>query len=426
MPKARQKPAYLLHKPTGQARCRIGGKDIYLGLYGTPASRERYDDLTRDWALRNGDVNAYDLTIDELAIRFLEHARSYYRRTDGTPTAEVTSLQHAIRPVVRMFGRLRARDFGPLKLKEVRRSMIDAGHCRTNINRMVDRIRRMFAWGVENELIPAERLQALRAVPGLRAGRTKAHESAPVASVPDDVIHRTLPHLTSIVADMVRLQLLTGARPGEICSIRPGDITRGIDGAWVYRPRHHKTEHRGKERRIFIGPQGQAILKPYLDRDPEAFCFSPAESETERNATRKRKRKSPMTPSQAARKPKGRDLRDHYTKDSYNRVIQRACEAAFEMPTELRDVGRTVKRMEDATDTERKAERKRLSKEASEWRANHCWSPNQLRHSRATLLREKFGIEAAQVVLGHSDPKTTLVYAEAQFSKAAEIAKAIG
>jgi site-specific recombinase XerC len=82
--------------------------------------------------------------------------------------------------------------------------------------------------------------------------------------------------------------------------------------------------------------------------------------------------------------------------------------------------------MTDATERERAEARKRLSVEASEWRSMHCWSPNQLRHSRATLLREKFGIEAAQVVLGHSDPKTTLVYAEAQFSKAAEIAKAIG
>lgn len=67
-----------------------------------------------------------------------------------------------------------------------------------------------------------------------------------------------------------------------------------------------------------------------------------------------------------------------------------------------------------------------FSAEASEWRRKHCWSPNQLRHTRATELREQFGIEAAQVVLGHSDPKTTLVYAEAQFSKAAAIARETG
>lgn len=31
MPKTLRKPAYLLHKPTGQARIRIDRKDHYLG-----------------------------------------------------------------------------------------------------------------------------------------------------------------------------------------------------------------------------------------------------------------------------------------------------------------------------------------------------------------------------------------------------------
>jgi integrase len=208
--------------------------------------------------------------------------------------------------------------------------------------------------------------------------------------------------------------------------MRPCDVTRGLDGVWTYRPETHKTAHRGKERRIFIGPQAQAILAQYLLRDADACCFSPAESEAKRNERRKAARKSPMTPSQAARKPKGRALRDHFTKDAYNRSVQRACEAAFGMPAELRDIGRTVRRMKDASDHERRAARERLSKAASDWRAKHCWSPNQLRHSRATLLRSLFGIEAAQVVLGHSDPKTTLIYAEADFAKAAEVARRIG
>jgi integrase len=67
---------------------------------------------------------------------------------------------------------------------------------------------------------------------------------------------------------MVRLQLLTGARPGEICAMRPTNVTRGIDGVWTYRPASHKTEHHGRERRIFIGPQAQEILTPYLCETP--------------------------------------------------------------------------------------------------------------------------------------------------------------
>jgi integrase len=279
---------------------------------------------------------------------------------------------------------------------------------------------------VENELVPAVVYQALQTVRGLHAGRTEARESAPVLPVAEGTVNDTLPHLQRVVADMVQLQLLCGARPGEVCAMRPADITRGISGTWTYRPTSHKTEHHGRERRIFIGPEGQAVLAPYLDRDPEAFCFSPAEAEAERNASRRASRQSPMTPSQLARKPKGRTIRRRYTKDSYNRAVQRACEIAFGMPTELRYVDRTVARMKDITEARRSATKEKLNCDAAVWRLKHCWSPNQLRHSRATAIREQYGIEAAQTVLGHADPKVTQIYAERDFAMAAKIMQEIG
>jgi hypothetical protein len=60
MPKKR-KPKYALHKPSGQARVRIEGTDHYLGAYGTPVSRERYDDLIAEWFAKQGDVSNYML-----------------------------------------------------------------------------------------------------------------------------------------------------------------------------------------------------------------------------------------------------------------------------------------------------------------------------------------------------------------------------
>jgi hypothetical protein len=49
MPKIRRKPANTLYKSTGQARCRIDGKDFYLGAYGTRESQDRYDELITGW-----------------------------------------------------------------------------------------------------------------------------------------------------------------------------------------------------------------------------------------------------------------------------------------------------------------------------------------------------------------------------------------
>ena len=125
-------------------------------------------------------------------------------------------------------------------------------------------------------------------------------------------------------ADMVRFQRLTGVRPSEVCIIRPGDVERS-DDVWQYRPESHKTEHHGRERVIFIGPKAQDVLRPYLLRPAEAYCFSPAESIRRFRAEQGARRKTNVQPSQQdRRRPRPRRTpRDHYTKDSYNRAIRR-------------------------------------------------------------------------------------------------------
>ena len=42
----------------------------------------------------------------------------------------------------------------------------------------------------------------------------------------------TLPYMSPIVADMVRVQRLIGARPAEVCSLTPGSFDRSGD-VWV-------------------------------------------------------------------------------------------------------------------------------------------------------------------------------------------------
>lgn len=54
------------------------------------------------------------------------------------------------------------------------------------------------------------------------------------------------------------------------------------------------------------------------------------------------------------------------------------------------------------------------------------WHPHQLRHAAATEIRSRFGLEAAQVVLGHCEIGVTQVYAEADTVKAREAMKGVG
>jgi integrase len=69
----------------------------------------------------------------------------------------------------------------------------------------------------------------------LKVGRSDARETDRVRPVPDGILAATLPHLSRHVRAMVDLQLLTGARPGEIVSMRTCDINRAGE-IWVLTP----------------------------------------------------------------------------------------------------------------------------------------------------------------------------------------------
>jgi Phage integrase family len=440
MPRPVSKPAYFRHRPSGQARVRIDGRDHYLGPIDSEQSVARYDALIDEW-LRRKTVDRATLTVDELALRFLAYAKTYYvkderlsdgsirRASDGSickrQTGEVACIRAALRPLIRECGTVLAANFGPLKLKAVREAMIQSGATRKSINKHVHRIRLAFCWAVENEMLAPSVYQALTAVRGLRKGRTSAAESKPVKPVPLDLVEAIRPHVSRQVWAMVQVQLLAAARPGEIVSMRAGDLNT-CEPIWDYAPREHKTEHFDKPRIIAIGPQGQAVLRPFLNESlsdpsggPDTFVFSPTDAETERARRRRRQRKSAMTPSQRARraKPDGRRRpRDRYTVASYRRAIARGCELAFGMPAGLRKLPARLT----------PEERRRRRAEAAEWRRAHCWHPNQLRHSAGTFLRREFGIEAARVILGHSHIETTEIYAEADLQKAREIMGTVG
>ena len=263
----------------------------------------------------------------------------------------------------------------------------------------------MFRWGVENELVPVTVDQALRCVQGLRKGKTPAPETVPVGPVDDAVVEQTLPFFSPIVADMVRFQRLTGCRPQEVCLIRPCDIDT-TNVAWKYRPESHKTEHHDRDRVICIGPKAQKILRPYLQREAGTYCFVPKEAERERRAERHRDRVTPMgqgnSPGSNLKSSPRKSPGERYKTASYRRAIHRACEKAFPPPEKL------------------------TAPELVAWRVEHQWSPNQLRHTAATEIRKNFGLEAAQILMGHSKCDVKQIYAERDLKRAMEIVHRVG
>jgi site-specific recombinase XerD len=387
-------PSYRLHRPTGLAVVTIDGRDVYLGKHGTPESRAEYDRQIARWLAngRRGDPRS-DASVVELMARYVRHADSYYVK-DGRPTGEPGMVRLSLRPLARLYGDTPAKDFGPTALKAVRQAHIDAGLCRNEVNRRAQHVVRFFRWCVENELVPSAVLHALKAVPGLKRGRCDVRESEPVRAVADAAVDAIRPHVSRQVWAMVELQRLTGMRPGEAILMRTMDLD--VTGpVWEYVPGRHKTEHHGRERRVYLGPKAQEVVRPWLRADLAAYLFSPAEAEAERMGR-------PARPGLGAR----------YTVRSYHKSIARGCDRAHPHPT-LEGVAK------DELTPDRAADLK-------EWRRAHRWHPNRLRHNAATRLRREFGLDVARVILGHSSPAVTEVYAEVDRAKAVDVMGRVG
>lgn len=265
--------------------------------------------------------------------------------------------------------------------------MVEAGTCRSEVNRRVGRLVRAFKWATSEEMVPPGVLQALQAVQGLRRGRSEVRESEPVRPVDEASVAAIRPHVARQVWAMVELQRLTGMRPGEVVTMRTADLdTTGK--TWIYNPRNHKTEHHGKRRQVHLGPRVRAALEPWLRQEADRPLFSPSEATSERLAGMRRDRKSPVQPSQRCRAKSGprKGPGSSYSVDSYRRAIASGC---------------------------------RLAGIAG-------WHPHQLRHTAATAIRKELGLDVARAVLGHSSPVVTEIYAERDDRAAAGAMERLG
>ncbi len=193
-------PAYRLHKPSGLAVVRLNGKDLYLGRHGSAESQRQYEQVVSEWLANHRQLPRAlsdehpasscqtTRTVNELFLAYWEHARSYYA-CRGQPTATQWHVRQAAKPLCHLFGHTPVAEFGPLRLKAVRQWMIDSyDWSRSTINKSVGVIKRMFKWGVENELVDVAVYQALATLSGLRRGLCSARETSPVKPAPEHLI----------------------------------------------------------------------------------------------------------------------------------------------------------------------------------------------------------------------------------------------
>ena len=406
MARPKAKAPALRYHISGQSVVTIDGRDYYLGKHDSPEAIARYAVLIGVYQAGGlklpsdfdpSELNARAANIfaaapqpsqqskEPLSVR---HVTASYRELVRTKYANNPAELHRQYQICdetdKHEGDRLADDYGPLALQRQRQRWIDAGNSRVYCNRLANAVVRMFKYAVSQELVKPETWQRLKSVEPLRIGQTQAPETEPRRPVAIEVVRQTAKHLSPVLKAMLRVQVATGMRPSEICNLRPCDIDRS-GTVWMFRPAKHKTANKGKRKAVPIVGDARDAITDYLNRDSQAFCFSPIESMAWFRTNQRASRKSKVQPSQASRTkadPK-KQPGEKYTPTSYRQSIQRAAKTA---EVEL-------------------------------------WHPYQLRHLAGTVVRDALGIEAAQALLGHSELRMTEHYAKQTEAKAIEAAQ---
>lgn len=377
---------------------------LYLGKFNTPESKKRYAAFIQQ--LTSGETlcpiqPGFAPLIKEVVAAYLQHAKQHYARPDGLG-AEYGLMKDALRPVLKLFRDLPADQFGPKALVKIRTTLAKSGIARSTANHNLSRIKRMFRWASENEVVAPELYHRLTCVQGLYRGEQNCHEAPPVKPAELLAISAILPHLSPTVSAMLRLQFYCGMRPGEVCIVRACDLdTSGP--IWLYRPAKHKTLWRGQSQVKAIPPVAQEIIKQHLRPDRDAYLFSPADSAAwhlQQQAKNRKPRKTKLYPCEvrrvqqkarnSARRVAKQSPGEHYTTMSYRRALEYGFERAEK-------AGETIPR----------------------------FSPNQVRHSILTFVSQQLGQQAAQIWAGHSSLDTTNIYTERTVGELVSIAAAL-
>ena len=189
-------PSYIFHKHSGRARAvwtdpaGVRHDRLLPGAFDSLESKTAFAKLQLEIAISPvvAPADPSGITVNEVLAAYYDHAATYYVDATGKPTKELGCMKASTKPVRELYGELPAIQFGPLALKAVRQSMVNAGLCRTLVNRRTDRVKRVFRWAAAEELVPVAVYESLRTLAGLRRGRTEARETDPVKPVADAVV----------------------------------------------------------------------------------------------------------------------------------------------------------------------------------------------------------------------------------------------
>lgn len=362
-------------------------KQIYFGTWGHAQTIENYQRWASEF-LKPEEFSSTSTkdkaTIGELLERYLVWSKRYYRVKGSTKVStEFNCVRQACKEMVPWFD-VPTKDFKPSDLITIRSKMVERDAVSQNgqpsrkklrlttVNAMITRIRRMFKRGVEWELVPADVYQAISCVQHL-SWRTapELEEKQPIKPVDFDIVRQAFPFMNQKFRLMLRVHMFTGMRTTEVCGMRWSELKPFNESLYLYAPETHKTAHHGISKAIYLPVSMVDDLRKLNrtadDKKLDHVFLSWGKGKSAGY-------KGPVQPS------------------GYRTAIERAQE--------------------------------RLAKHNSLLKIPQIprWTLLQIRHTVATIVRQLYGLEGAQAVLGHASIDATQIYAERRNDLAVKIA----
>lgn len=305
----------------GQARVRVAGRDHYLGRHGSPEAAAAYAALVSRLAAGlppgtpgGGAAAPPPVTVLDLVARYAADELASYPESSREPY----QFRVALAPLLRLFGGTPAADFDAPALEALQAAMgsgawltpaerdelLDARKptdwSARVVNRRVIRVRTLFRWAERRKLVPSGRWHELLTVPAIseRDRRFRHRPRRKPASWED--VQKVAAELPRVGRAMLLLQWWTGMRSGEVRTMLAGEVDTSGD-VWVYSPAAHKMAYAGQQRHVGIGPEGRAVLAPWVDgKGPGDHVFPPSRSRG----------------------------RTHYAESGYSQMVRRAAQRA--------------------------------------------------------------------------------------------------
>ena len=299
----------------------------------------------------------------ELFQKWLEANQGVYT---ASPTGVVTTWEQQRRVALMLaeYKDIPVDDFTVVMLRQFQRKLDESGKYKMGtVNTYVGYVKAAYAWGRAEGYVSREAANDIASLSRLQKGRCKSKPNSRRKSVPPEVVAKTLPHLKPQQRLIIELLMLTGARPGEICSMRVEDIDR-TSTPWVYWPLHHKNEWKDQERAIPLGPKAREKLTEWIKTRgiKSGYLF-------------------PVIGGRG-RQPKSL----HYTSEALRYAIIYV-NKTYGYPK---------------------------------------WSPYQCRHTVAMQVKKQFDPSKAQKALGHKSLNTTELYFDMDLQEAKEVFEVIG